>query len=450
MNFRKYTFVISTCLLFFSCSNDPEINNTPQEPSIKEGFLGQLSFIKTLGGSKNDLVSSIIKTTDGGYAMTGYTASSDGDFNTKTSDDSDFILLKYNANDVLEWFKTYGGSKDDRGTKIINTIDNGFAILGFSKSNDGDSSNNAGNSDLWLTKLDSNGTLTWEKSFGYSGVDFGTALIQTKDSGYLIVGELDVTSSGGLGNSKASKSLHAGGDFWAIKLNNKGEKEWSKYFGGNFTDTPQSVIETINGDFIIGGTSDSSDVDIKNNQGTYDFWVVKIDKTGKLLWEKSFGGSQIDESFGMVETNDNDFVLVGNTRSTDKNVSQNNGAADLWLVKINTQGNLLWEKTFGGTSFDVGNSIKTMKDGHFLISGSSRSSDNQITNKGQNDAWILKVSNQGNLLWQKTFGGSDIDLCHDAIELNDGTIIAVGESTSKTDDIKENKGFSDILIIKLK
>ena len=170
-----------------------------------------------------------------------------------------------------------------------------------------------------------------------------------------------------------------------------------------------------------------------------------------MVWEKSFGGSEIDEAHAISQTADGNYLIVGDTRSNDLDISQNHGAADLWVIKISPEGSLLWEKTLGGTNFDVGRSISKTQDNGFLISGSSRSTDGNLeTNKGQNDAWILKINSNGNLEWQKTIGGSEVDFFYDAVELNDQTIVTVGDSNSSNEDINENKGFSDLLILKLK
>ncbi|MFB1040946.1 MAG: hypothetical protein QMC35_10855, partial [Polaribacter sp.] len=168
------------------------------------------------------------------------------------------------------------------------------------------------------------------------------------------------------------------------------------------------------------------------------------------LLEKTFGGSEIDEASAIIAANDGNFIIVGNTRSTDKDVSKNNGAADIWILKVSTEGNLIWEKTIGGSSFDVARAIYKTQDNGFLIAGSSRSLDNGFQNKGQNDALILKIDENGNLLWQKTAGGSEIDFLYDVVELNNKSIIAVGESSSSDQDIPENKGFTDALIIQIK
>jgi hypothetical protein len=412
----------------------------------------EIDFVETFGGSKNESAQSITTTLDGGYAILGYAQSNDGDILNKTNDSFDFWLLKFDSSNNLQWQKNYGGTNDDRGSDIIQTSDGGFAIIGFSKSNDGDVSENAGDNDFWVLKLDAFGNISWQKSFGFLGTDNGISITQTIDDGFLLTGVLDVSASGGDGNSKNSTSKrHAGGDYWAVKIDALGNDEWTRYFGGTFTDTPYDVIQTEDNDYIIVGSSDSDDVDILANKGSYDFWVVKISETGTLIWEKSFGGSQIDEARAIARSGDGNYVIVGDTRSNDSDVSMNKGAADLWVIKMSPNGNLIWEKSFGGTSFDVARSVSKTPDNGFIISGSSRSADGDVSkNEGQNDAWVLKIDSDANLVWQKTIGGSDIDFLYDAIELNDETVIAVGESASNNLEIPENKGFTDLLIIKLK
>ncbi len=442
---KHYTLLF--LLLVLTACSEADINlNDTLNPNTGQ----QVDFVKTFGGNGNDIAKSIITTNDGGYAILGYTSSTDGDITSKTSDDSDFLLLKYDNEDELQWSKTYGGSNDDRGNQVLVTTDNGFVVFGFSDSSDNDVTENNGNSDFWVSKLDASGAIQWQKSFGFSGRDYGTTLTPTSDGGFLIVGELDVTASGGEGNFPTAKQQHAGGDFWAIKIDANGTREWSKFYGGTFTDTPQGVVQLDDGTYVITGLSDSSDVDITDNKGSYDFWVIKISSTGALLWEKNFGGSEIDESYDIKKTTDGNLIVVGDTRSSDKDVTKNNGGADLWIIKITPDGDLVWQKNFGGSNFDAGRAIKNTNDGGFIVCGSSRSSDRDFTNKGQNDGWVLKVSSSGSTEWQKFIGGTDIDILHDVSELSNGAFIAVGETTSNDEDIEENKGFSDVLIIKIK
>ena len=442
---KKYSLIL-VYLFLCNCSKT-DVALIQEEEIINSG---SLDFAKTFGGSKNEVFYSIDKTIDGGYVIAGYTQSVDGDIITKTAASFDFWIQKFSIDNTLEWQKTFGGSEDDSAASIIQTKDGGFAVLGYSKSSDTDVSVNAGDKDFWFLKLSNSGNLLWEKTFGFSGADYGTTLLEAKDGGFLITGVLDVSGSNGEGNSKSRATKHAGGDYWVIKTDGYGNLQWRKFFGGSLSELPLGVVETRNNNFIIVGSSDSDDFNIENNKGSYDFWMIKIASTGALLLEKSFGGSAIDEARAIAATNDGNFIVVGDTRSSDVDVSLNNGAADIWILKISAEGDLIWEKTIGGSSFDVARAIYKTQDNGFLIAGSSRSLDNGFENKGQNDALILKIDENGNLLWQKTAGGSEIDFLYDVVELNNKLIIAVGESSSSDQDIPENKGFTDALIIQIK
>lgn len=437
MKSNIYIFFICAGLLL-SCSSDDSSNS-----------VSHLEWVKTYGGSKNDLANSVIATNDGGYAVLGYTQSTDGDISDNPIEGYEYWVLKFDINDALEWNKTYGGSLDDRGNEIIQTQDGGYVIVGFSKSGDQDVSNNAGSHDLWIVKLDASGNISWEKSFGYVGSDKAFTVVQTSDNGYFIAGVLDVTASGGAGNSRAVQ--HSGGDYWGIKLSATGTTEWTKYFGGNLSEIPYDVVQTSDGGFIMVGSSDSIDVDISNNKGLDDFWIVKIDTSGTLVWEKSFGGTGIDEAHSIVADGGGNYMILGETRSDDIDVSHNKGSADVWLIKIDGSGNLIWEKTYGGSSFDVGRSIEKTNDGGYLLAGSSRSQDGDVSiNNGQNDAWLIKLESNGNKQWQYSIGGSEIDFAYDVTETMNNKIILVGETSSADFDIIENKGFTDLLIAKLK
>jgi hypothetical protein len=328
------------------------------------------------------------------------------------------------------------------------TNDGGYAIIGSSKSSDNDVSANAGYNDFWLAKLNTTGTILWEKSLGYAGADSAFSVIQTQDQGYLLSGVLDVSASGGEGNSRINTQRHAGGDYWVIKLDTGGNLQWSRYFGGTFTDTAYDAVETQNGNFIIVGSSDSEDIDINNNNGSYDFWVLKVSSSGTLIWEKSYGGSEIDEARAITGTQDGNFIIVGDSRSNDVDISSNNGAADIWAIKINSDGDVLWENSYGGSGFDGVQSIYKTQNNDFIVAGNSRSDNGYLTNNnGQNDAWLFKINTHGTLKAQSSLGGSDIDLLMDVAELENGTIIGVGNSNSSNLDLPENKGFTDILII---
>ena len=439
-------YCIFLCVFFLSSCSKKEVFEIYEPINIGNS----LDFVETFGGSKNDAFNTVKATLDGGYITAGFAQSNDGDITTKTDTSFDFLVSKFSLENALEWQKTYGGSQDDKASAVIQTLDGGFLVLGYSKSSDLEVSENAGSKDFWLLRLSNRGKIIWEKSFGFLGADYGTSLVATSDGGYLIAGVLDVSASNGQGNSKSATIKHAGGDYWAVKTDSSGNLKWSRFFGGSFTEVPLGIVETTDNNFVIAGSSDSNDFNISNSNGSYDFWITKIASDGNLIWEKSFGGSEIDEARAITATNDGNFIIVGDTRSADKNVSINNGAADVWILKISTEGDLLWEKTIGGASFDVARAVSRTRDNGFLIAGSSRSLDNGFENKGQNDALILKIDTNGKLLWQKTVGGSEIDFLYGVVELNNKSIIAVGESSSSDQDIIKNKGFTDALVIQLK
>ena len=440
-NIIKACFVFSILNLGCDSEGNTIENSYNQTIAIRK--------IITMGGTHNESGQSIVSTTDGGYAVLGYTQSMDFDVTDKSNTSYDYWLLKFDAEGQQEWQHVYGGNDDDRGQEIINTSDGGYAILGSSKSEDGEVSENSGSDDFWMVKLNTFGAIEWEKSFGYFGADNGFSILQTQDQGFLITGVLDVTASEGEGNTnRFNTARHAGGDYWVIKLDQMGELQWRRYYGGSFTDTAYAAAETQAKNFIIVGSSDSDDVDISNNKGSYDFWALKLSNDGELLWEKSYGGSEIEEARDIIMTSDGNFLIVGNTRSRDADVSLNNGAADVWLIKINPNGELIWEKTFGGSSFDNAQAIHKTQNNDYIIAGNSRSSDiDLIRNKGQNDAWFFKIDSEGVLQSQASVGGSNIDLLMDVVALENGRIIAVGNSGSANLDIQENKGFTDLLII---
>ncbi|NJB71593.1 hypothetical protein GGR42_002055 [Saonia flava] len=444
---KKVFFLALICL--WSCSKDNEDGHTQEPPA----FLGELDWVKNFGGSGDETAHAIIPTTDGGFAVFGFTNSINGDITDKTLAVNDYWLVKLDAEGNLQWNKTYGGSKDDRGQSIAQTLDGGYVIVGYAMSDDGDGSNNEGFHDNWILKLDAAGEMEWEQSFGFSGHDHSYDVIQTIDGGFFFAGFLDVTQSGGEGNFGKGNywTRHGVGEFWGTKLDAQGNLVWRRYFGGTNNDRAHSVVQANDGGFVLSGFSESDDFDISNSKGSYDFWVVKINEVGDLIWENSFGGTGIEISYGMTKTKDNGYVIVGNTFSNDTDVSKNNGESDVWLIKIDDTGNLSWERNFGGTQFDAAESVSLAADGGFIVTGNSKSSDIDLAeNVGENDIWVLKTNSEGALIWQKSFGGTNLDYGFDALETGDGNIMVVGESHSLDFNESQRKGLSDMVVIKIK
>lgn len=445
---KLYTLLILT-LLIYSCKKDDAVIIEEPNTSTFE-TTGALESVLVFGGSLNESAETVIKTSDGGYAVLGFTQSTDGDITDKTDSSYDVWLLRFDQDNNLLWNKTYGGTNDEKGHDLTQTEDGGFAVIGYTFSNDGDVNNNAGQQDFWLFKTDAQGNLQWEKTYGYSGLDYGLSIKPTNDNGFILSGVLDVTSSGGEGNTRQQQTFHAGGDYWVLKVDQTGNLIWSKYFGGLFTDTAYDVIPTNDNGFIIIGSSDSEDTDISNNIGSYDFWAVKVDNQGVLQWEQNYGGTQIDEAYKIIKTNNNNYLIVGDTRSEDEDISNTFGAADVWAITISEDGNLINQNSYGGENFDVSRSVISDSENGFLICGSSRSGTGQLTqNNGQNDIWVLKTNATGHLKWQTSIGGSNVDFAYGITQLNNNKIITVGETSSDDFDIPENKGFTDLIIVTL-
>ena len=441
--------LIATLFFVFGCIKDAETGQIIPKTS----FLGEVDWIQSFGGSGEDSAREIISTTDGGYAVLGFSKSTDGDLSDKTIPVNDYWLIKLDASGNLQWSKTYGGSKDDQGQSLVQTKDGGYALTGYAMSSDGDGSKNNGFHDNWVLKVDALGNLEWEKSFGFSGHDHSYDLLETEDGGLFFVGFLDITSAREDGNTEKNSSItrHGVGEFWATKIDNKANLQWRGYFGGTNNDRAHSVVRADDGGYVMAGFTESDDFDIENSRGSYDFWAVKVDSFGNFVWENSFGGTGIERAQDIAKTADGGFVITGNTFSNDIDISKNNGASDVWLIKVDSQGKKVWDKSYGGTEFEDGQSVSLSKDGGFIIAGNSKSPDSDLTaNMGENDIWLIKTDAQGNLEWQKSFGGSGLDFGFDAIETDDGSIVLVGETSSEDFPNLQNKGKSDVVIIKIK
>lgn len=417
---------------------DPPDDTEPDTPL-------EVSFIKTYGGSQDDSFQDVIATTDGGFAALGYSQSVDGDITDNTSQVNMYWVVKTDADGAIQWSKTYGGSDDDRGQQIIQTNDGGYALVGFAKSGDGDASQNAGFADQWIVKIDAGGEIQWQKSFGFSGSDQAFSIIQTTDGGFFTAGFLDVTASGGDGN----EGRHGVGEFWGHKLDASGNLIWRRYFGGTNNDRAYGVVETSDEGLLLVGATESTDFDITNSKGSYDFWAVKLDIQGNLVWQKNYGGSEIDIAYAVTKTQDGNYLLVGDTRSPDGDVTNFKGAADVWLVKIDEQGTLLWQKTLGGAGFDSARDAAAQGTG-FVVTGASRSTEGDLTeNKGQTDFWIMQLDATGGIKWQQNIGGNDLDFGYGITTSGARTIFVAGDTQSNDQDINGNKGGTDAVLIKI-
>ena len=281
-----------------------------------------------------------------------------------------------------------------------------------------------------IEEIDSNSVpyIEWQRSLGGSGEDVVYSSIQqTSDDGFIVAGR-------STSNDGDVSGAHGSSDYWVTKLDSSGNLLWQKTLGGMATDIAYSVQQTSDGGFIVAGHSTSSDGDVlSGNKGGFDQWITKLDASGNLLWENSMGGSADDHALDIQETSDGGFLVIGESQSSDGDVlSGNKGGFDEWITKLDASGNLLWEKSFGGSADDGVRSARQTSDGGFIIAGRSASSDGDVLsgNKGGLDQWITKLDASGNLLWEKSFGGSADDNASSVQQTSDGGFIVAGYSYS--------------------
>lgn len=281
-------------------------------------------------------------------------------------------------------------------------------------------------------------SVLWEKTIGTSTNDRLHDVVVLSDNSLVFVGTTYHTDTSGYY------------DFYIVKTDMQGEVDWEVTFGGNDFDFPDAVIETYDNGILVGGSTRSTDGDVSNSIGSSDFWIIKINSNGELMWEKTYGGDRYENLRSMTKNKDG-YILVGESGSNNRDASSNAGRKDAWVVQINKIGNIIWEKSYGGSEDDGFNSVLVTSEGNLLFSGTTESSDGLISNHlGGIDIWVVLTDSTGNLIWEKTFGGSKTDYAapNSLHEFNDNQYIICGSTFSSDYDLDQNLGHNDALVIK--
>jgi len=412
------------------------------------GSFGQndplLIWQNALGGSNFDHFGEATITSDGQILLVGSTRSLDGDVsNVNNTAWSDIWVVKLDADSNLIWETTFGGTYHDAARSVCEASDGGFVIGGQTKSNDGDVSGNHGDFDAWVVKIDAQGNLIWQNALGGSAEDRISSIIETSD-GNIVVGANVASFDGDV------TSNHGGFDCWIVKLDPTGNIIWKQCYGGSTNDYVEWIQETADNGLIVAGTTYSNDGDVSYNNGASDCWVFKLDELGNLIWDRPLGGSQIDYGKAVSEMYNGDFIVVGESNSTDLDVSNNIGDYDIWVVRLDALGNIVWDKNFGGSDHDSARTIFVEDNNDILIGGSTESDDGDVTGfNGYWDLWLLKIDLFGNLLWQKALGGSDSDGLLSVVSSPDIGIIVAGYVDSSDGDVTGHHGDSDAWVVKI-
>lgn len=392
-----------------------------------------LDWTQNYGGSDIEQAESIITTTDGGFIITGHSKSNDVDL-SENYGDRDFWVVKLDSARNIEWENNYGGSDEDIAFSILQT-DGGYIIAGQTKSNDGDVFGNFGSVDIWVLKIDLLGNILWENNYGTNRSETFKSIEKTSDGDFII----SAISTLNTFNRKC----------WVFKINSFGIILWQKEFGiDESINIPHSIIQTNEGGYVLLASSNAFH-DNPNNDNISDLWVLKLDRSGDLEWDVSYGGSDNELAGAIVQTEEGEYVVLSTTHSQDGDVSNQYGQGDLWILKLNVSGNLIWEKNYGGSYGDYAYDMILTSDGDLLISAGSASNDIDLTgNNGGFDIWMVKLDIDGGILWQNNFGGSQMDNGVSIIETDDNGFVVVGGSTSEDGDVPGNYGNLDVLVLK--
>ena len=418
----------------------------------------QIQWQRTFGGSLSDAAYSITQTPDNGYIFVGFSNSNDGDFKDHhgTTATRDCIAGKLDSNGTLEWLHSLGGTGNDLSVCVSLATGGGYFIGATSNSNDGDVSGHHGSattSDCWIIKLDEKGNKLWQRSFGGSLDDGVARIIPTSDNGFLFAAR----SNSNDGDVTGHHGSVSNSDIWIVRIDSLGKILWQKSYGGSGTDAPFGLSRTDDNDYVIAGYSNSNDGDVSGNHGGYDIWVLKINDTGKVIWENSFGSPKDDDMNSITLASDGGYIFGGSTYYSGGDVTApHNGhhdEYDIWVVKLSRQGKIVWQRSLGGTGRDYEQDVAATSDGGCFVSGYSTSNDLDVSGHHGDttnyDGWIAKLDSTGKLLWQKSIGGTKMDGASGIAITHDGGCAIACNSYSSDGDLNMNHGGEDCWIVKL-
>gem|GEM_PF-771989 len=362
---------------------------------------GGPTWAKAFGGIGSDFCYSILKASDEGYIVAGYTSSFGAGGN-------DVLVLKLDLLGNISWARTFGGSSNDFATSVLLTADGGYTVAGYT------SSFGAGNNDILVLKLDAQGNLVWTKTFGGSSAEEAYSISEGsngEDQGYIVAGY--------------SYSYSTNYDFLVLKMDSHGNFTWAKTFVAGSFDMAKSVFQTPDGSYIVAGYSYSS-------SSGYDFLVLKLDIDGNFSWARTFGGSSHEYANSLYKTSDGGFIVAGNTNSFGV------GNYDFLVLKVDSAGSLSWAKAFGGSNYERASSVSGTSDWGYIVAGYT----NSFGATGY-DVFVLRLDSYGTVSWAKVFGSVGDDQAFSVSQATDGGYVVAGVTGSF------GAGSSDFLVLKL-
>jgi len=412
------------------------------------------------GGTSDEWSFTTLQTADGGYLMSGYTnspSSPTDDITDNSRGLTDYWVVKLDENGQKQWDRRFGGSSDEYGNRMIQTADGGYLLGGISASGiSGDVTQSLiGQFDIWIVKIDALGNKLWDKRYGGDNFETFETIIATPDGGFLIGGD----SFSNISGTKTQNNYSSSRDFWIIKMDASGNQLWDRRYGSAAEERLEVALTTSDGGYILAGTTNSTTTNGDITQagwGAEDFWVIKIDALGNKLWDKRYGGSNNDRLKVAIQASDNTLYFGGISSSNISGSKTQNtyGGEDYWLVKTDGSGNILWDKDYGGGSTDYLAKILQTSTNEFLLGGITNSAagfDISQSNLGLHDYWILKIDGNGNKIINHRLGSSSDEFLLDFIRTTDGNYVLSGSSDGNIsgDKTQSGRGGVDYWIIKV-
>ncbi|MBS1687098.1 MAG: hypothetical protein JSS96_00115 [Bacteroidetes bacterium] len=404
---------------------------------------------KNYGGSGNDNSLGICNGINGGYIICGFTGSTNDEI-TGNHGSADGWVISIDATGKLQWQKCLGGTDADDIQSIIKA-GSGYIAAGFTQSTDGDVAHNNGSADGWVVHLSSTGSIIWEKNYGGSNFDLIQCIRPTNDGGYIFCGETGSIDGDLSGIHTAARTV----DAWVVKLDASGNIAWQKSLGGSNQDAGSYIQQTSDSGYIMVGSTQSADGDVSGYHDSTDIWVVKLDVHGSMKWQKCLGGNRMEGSFSIRQTSDGGYIVGGTTRSSDGDVTYNHGLEDYWVVKLDADGTLNWQKTYGGSGGEQLFDIIQTYDGGYIMTGLTTSHDGDVTGLHRSsimysDEWVVRTDAKGKLLWQKCLGGSSQEAGYEILQVTDSVYVTTGNGCSKDGDMDSCYGPNDYWVVQLK
>jgi predicted secreted protein len=375
---------------------------------VASAEVSSTTWTRTYGGTRNDAPESVIQTSDGGYAVA-------GDTNSFGVGGYDVWLLKTDAYGNIEWSKYYGGKREDYACSVVQTSDGGYALAGHTWSF------GVGECDFLLIKTDAHGNMEWKNTYGGPELDAVHQMIATSDGGYALAGYTGTTGANSL-------------DGWFVKTDEFGKMEWNQTYKWEEFDRVYSLVETSDGGYALAGETNSF------GAGFTDFWLIRTDASGNMLWNKTYGGKGFDRAYSLLATPDGGYAIAGDTDSF------NEGKYDVWLIKTDANGNMEWNQTYERTPpQEFSNHIRPCSlvrtlDGGYAISAKTRTS-----GTSNYDFWLIKTDEQGNMEWNQTYGDEKHEQPNSLIATSDGGYVIAGYTVTK---LEAEKIDMDFLVIK--